>query len=1127
MKFVLVFLMSSMVHLHLSAQVSVEGTNLPIERVFESIHKQTGYQFVYNHRILKDAKRVNLHFRDAPVNAVLNQSFEGQPFTYSIVDNAIIVRKKLNEIAVAMQPVAIAADRRIRGTITDGVSGRPIAGASVVVKETGRGTTTDEQGNFAMNVPEGNKPVVLVVSSVGYERREITVAANQSSVNVKMKSIDTGLDEVVVTGYTTQTKRTITGAMSSIKGEDIENMAVQSFDQAMQGRMAGVLIQGGSGVPGGPTNVVIRGHGSISAGTEPLYIVDGVEVNTSDSPSDVVASNPLAYLDPNEIESIEVLKDAAAASIYGAQAGNGVVLITTKKGQAGKTRFSLGYYHGITAPMASIDVLNTQEYLSSRMEALANANPELSPAAIRTEVLMQSQLPVNLTDAQIAKLPSYDWQNEAFVTGTTDNASLAVSGGTGKTTFRLSTSLNNTEGTVIGNDFLRASSYLRVGHDISKKVSIWSSINLSWLKRNGSYTSYRSGAYFPAPQYSAPYMLPFLPIYDDEGNFNVPPKGEQFPGNLPYNAIQITNMNTQRADTRNLSGNFRLTYKVMPGLDFVSNYSVYFRNYDTRVYVDPRTQPGYARRGQLSISNQGASTFSTTQTLTYNKRLMGGHRINTLMGVEYYGYNRQRSNSSGEGFPSHEFRTLASAATILNASETHLEYKRAGIFGQLSYDYMSRYMLSGVLRYDGSSRFGADNLFGWFPAISAGWDIASENFLRRSSWIHQLKLRASYGATGNSSITAHAAKALYRGTGSYGNKPGIQLYQLGNPDLRWEKNVEGNIGVDYSFFNRRLSGAIDVFHRRSADLLLRRPLPWSSGYSSVFQNVGEVVNKGLEIQVSTVNIKTRDFEWSSDFNITFQKNKVTKLYVEVSTDDEEEESMDDVLALPGLSSVRLGYPLQTNFRSQYAGVNPATGRPMWWYGEEKISYDPGGQGSTSYTPYGRGNRLSDYYGGFANTIRYKRVELGVFFQYDMGRELYNSTNTRWYEAGSLQQNSTQRAYDLRWTHPGQMTAFPRPIDGSAELLAKKANISSSRYLEDASYIRLKRMSLNYNLPKQFLQKFSLSSAKVYAEAVNLATFTKWTGYDPEFYIMDDSNFESNLGQIPQARAYTIGVSLNF
>ncbi len=611
------------------------------------------------------------------------------------------------------------------------------------------------------------------------------------------------------------------------------------------------------------------------------------------------------------------------------------------------------------------------------------------------------------------------------------------------------------------------------------------------------------------------------------GSFNVPPNGEQFPGNLPYNAIQITDVNTQRADTRNMSGSLRLTYKLTPELKFVSNVSLFYRNYDTRFYVDPRSQQGHSRKGYLSISSQGANTFTTSQTLTYNKKFLGGHNFNSLLGVEYYQYNRQNAKSSGEGFPSYEFRTMASAATILDATETNIENKRAGIFGQVNYDYLSKYMLSGVLRYDGSSRFGDDNLYGWFPAVSFGWDVARENFLKFSSLFQQLKLRASYGATGNSSISSYAAKALYRGTGSYGNKPGIQLYQLGNPDLKWEKNMEANIGLDYSLLSRRIFGSFDVFHRRSADLLLRRPLPWTSGYASVYQNVGEVVNKGLEIQVTTVNIKTKDFKWTTDFNITFQNNRVTKLYVEVSTDDEEEESLSDVSSLPGLSSVRLGYSLQTNFRSQYAGVNPATGRPMWWYGNEKITYDPGGQGSTSYNPHGRGNRLSDYYGGFINTFTYKRLELGIFFQYDMGRELYNSTNVRWYSGGSIQSNSTTRAYDQRWTEPGQMTAFPRPIDGSAELLAKKSSISSSRYLEDASYIRLKRVSLNYNLPKKFLQKLSLSSAKVYAEALNMLTITKWTGFDPEFYILDDSNFESNLGQIPQARAYTIGLSLNF
>ena len=1008
----------------------------------------------------------------------------------------------------------------LKGRVADAATGDPLPGASVVMKTTGRGVVTDNNGLFVVSIPDDKPSVTLVVSFLGYEKKEVTVTRNKSFVDIRLSSSKTGLDEVVVTGYMQQKKRTVTGAMSSLKGKVIENMPVQSFDKAMQGRMAGVLVQGGSGVPGGPEKVVIRGQGSITAGTQPLYIVDGVEINASDGPSNLMASNPLSYLNPSDIESIEVLKDAAAASIYGAQAGNGVVLITTKGGKAGKTAFSVNYYHGITAPMPSIEVLSTQEYLQARMEALRHADPDRSGVDIRTAVLRQSQLPVDLTDAQIAALPSYNWQNEAFVTGNTDNASLAVSGGAGKTTFRLSSSLNKTDGNVIGNDFTRATAYLRLSHDVNKKLNIWGSVNLSMIKRHGSYRSWGSYAYFSSPQYTAPFMLPFIPIYLPDGSFNAP-VGERFPGNYPYNAIQVTAVNTQKSVTRNLSAHLRLSYKILPGLEWQSRFQMYYRFYDTRWYIDPRTQEAFARKGYRSAVDQGSATFTTSHTLTYTKKFRGGHNFKGLLGVEYRNYHRERLQATGEGFPTYQFRTLQTASNILDATEDITGNKRAGAFTQLNYNYMSRYMLSAVLRYDGSSSFGSENRYGWFPAISVGWDAARENFFRSAHWIQQLKLRASYGATGNSSISYFAARSLYNAsTGSYGGQPGLNMYQLGNPDLRWEKNVEANIGLDYSLFKRRVHGSFDVYHRRSADLLLSTPLPWTSGFENIYRNVGEVVNKGLEIQITTENIKSSEFNWTTGFNISFQHNEVTKLYNGVLEDGS------TVKSLPGEPGIRIGYPLQTNFRNQYAGVNPATGRPMWWYGKDQISYNPGAQGGGSYTPYGRGSRLSKYYGGLTNTFTYNGIELGIFFQYDMGRELYNKSNEVWYETGASQRNTIQRAYDLRWTTPGQITAFPRPIDGGTEVLAAASNLASSRFLEDASYIRLKQLSLSYILPSQWLHKIKVSNAKIYLEAVNVYTWTKWTGYDPEFYI-DDSNFTSNSGQIPQTSAYTIGIQLNF
>lgn len=1119
--------------------LTIKEKDMTLKTFISIVSDKTKYRFVYTDADLALAKKCDFSIENSPVESVLRSYFKDQPIDYKLVDNAVVLSQKMvgsaaptkreKESSAAATANAKAQDM-VRGKVNVQLEAgqEPATGATVTIKGTNRRAFTDDHGDFSIKAKVGD---ILVFTYMGYKTREVRVTSTTAPINLTMQEEQLGLDDVVVTGYQVQEKRTITGSMSQIKAEDFEGMPIQSFDQAMQGRMAGVLVQGVSGVPGGPLKVEIRGQGSISAGTEPLYIVDGVEINSEDAATNINASNPLSFLNPDDIESIEVLKDAAAASIYGAQAANGVVLITTKSGKAGKTQFRAEYYAGITSPIQLLQVMNTQQYFQVRSEALANFNPTWSPERVRSEVLSESQLPITMTDAEIAALPSYDWQDEAYRTGQAHNVQLDMSGGTGKTTFRLSGSYNATQGNVIGNDFNRGTFNLRLNHDINDKMRIQATSNLSHITQNGSYRSWGAYSYFSSPQFTAPYMLPFLPIYNEDGSFNAP--YDRFPGGFPYNAIQVTDVNTQQSKTMNLLSILRYTYDINKDLKFETRLGLNYRLLRTEFYIDPRTQEAYARQGYKSFRSQPSTTFTASPTLTYNKSIDEKHNFNALLGAEFRDYQQYRASATSEGFPSYQFRYMDAASTILGASETWTGNRRLGFFTQANYNYKKKLMLSGVLRYDGSSRFGADNRFGLFPAISAGWDMAQESFVRNLRWLQQLKFRASYGETGNSAITNFASMALWNGAGSYGGDPGTKIQQIGNADLRWEKNVTTNLGLDFSAFRRRLYGSVEVYHRRSSDLLLNTPLPFTTGFASVYRNTGEVVNKGLEIELNSDIIKGKDFKWTSSFNISFQKNEVTRLYRGINEDGTDEDGLDgdafeevEIGVMPGNSGIRVGWPLHTNFVGQYAGVNAATGRPMWWYGEDRISYAPGAQGSASYTPYGRGNRLSDYYGGFNNKFTYKGLELNVFIQYDMGRELYNDTNSRLYRNGSLVHNSSLRAYEERWLNPGQVTAFPRPINGGIEPLSINSTGVSSRFLEDASYIRLKQVSLNYRFPAKVIEGWKLSRLEAYAQAVNLLTITKWTGYDPEFYI-DDSNFGSNIGQIPMSRVVTIGVRAGF
>lgn len=1126
---ILLFLIHLFATSAVPAQImTINEKNLTLKTFMDIVSKKTKYRFIYTNEDLRLAKTQDFTIENRDVKSVLETYFKDQPIDYKIVDNTIVLSKKLVGASVRTAPPPAKVQEMVRGKVTVqlGNSQEASDGATVEVKGTSRRTFTNREGNFAIVARPGD---VLVFTYMGYKSREVKVTSSSAVLNIMLEEDIVGLDDVVITGYQEQEKRTITGSMSQIKAEDFEGMPIQTFDQAMQGRMAGVLVQGVSGVPGGPMKVEIRGQGSISAGTDPLYIIDGVEINSEDAATNINASNPLSFLNPDDIESIEVLKDAAAASIYGAQAANGVVLITTKSGKAGNTRFSAEYYTGITSPIQLLPVMNSQQYLRVRTEAVANMNPAWSSERVRSEVLSEAQLPLTMTDAEIAALPSYDWQGEAFQTGQAHNMQFVMSGGSEKTTFRLSGSYNLTEGNVIGNTFNRGTMNLRVNHDINRKMKLQATVNLSHITQDGSYRSWGAYSYFSSPQYTSPYMLPFLPIYNEDGTFNAPI--ERFPGGFPYNAIQVTDVNTQQSRTANMLSNLRYTYDITRELKFESRFGLNYRMLRTEFYIDPRTQEAYARQGYKSYRVQPSTTFTTSHTLVYNKSIQKVHNINALLGTEYRDYQQYRVGATSEGFPSYQFRYVSAASTILGATEQWTGNRRLGFFTQANYNFNKRYMLSGVLRYDGSSRFGADHRFGLFPSISGGWDMAREPFVKNLRWLQQLKFRGSYGTTGNSEILNFASLALWNGAGSYGGQPGTRTMQIGNSDLRWEKNVSANIGLDFSAFRRRLYGAVEVFHRRSSDLLLNTPIPFTSGFASVYRNTGEVVNKGLEVELNSDIIKNKDFKWTSSFNITFLNNKVTRLYRGINEDgtDEEGDAFEEVEVnvLPGSNNgIRVGWPLHTNFVNQYAGVNAATGRPMWWVGEDRISYAPGAQGSASYTPHGRGNRLSDYFGGLNNKFTYKNLVVDIFIQYDMGRELYNSTNVRMYRNGEAIHNSSERAYDERWLAPGQVTAFPRPINGGIEPLSISGTSTSTRFLEDASYIRFKQIALNYKFSPRSISSWKLSRLEVYAQAVNLFTITKWTGYDPEFYI-DDSNFGSNVGQIPMSRVVTMGVRAGF
>ncbi|TDQ79742.1 SusC/RagA family TonB-linked outer membrane protein [Sphingobacterium yanglingense] len=1078
--------------------------NVTIEAVLKELEKQTSYNLFYKFEEVRMLKKVDVNFVNAPLKEVLDQLISSNGLTYSITDNTIIIKTTVLNSPPVKNSTGVLQTGIIRGKISDRTTQAPLSGATLKVNN--KSQQSNNNGEFVLNnVKLGDR---VEISFTGYIAKTITLS-DFNDLDVALELDYSSLDEVVVTGYTVQKKRELTGAISSLKASDVAGSLAVSVDGAMQGRMSGVNVQSRVGVPGAAIKVEVRGPGSISAGTEPLYIVDGLIVNNNNV-SNTVSTNPLANINPEDILTIEVLKDAAAASVYGAQAGNGVVLITTKKGKEGRATIDVGYRGGNVMPINLLPLMNSQQYLNARYEALKNKNPNQTDEQIWKTVLTQSRLDVNMNANDIAALETYDWQKAAYTGGGTNKFDLAVSGGTSTSNYRLSGSWEDTEGSIIGSDFSRGTVNMNYNNQLSKKVSVQTNVNLSAINQHGPLGATGTTTQFSSPSYANPMILPFLPIYNEDGSYNFSLAG--FPGTFTRNTLHSTALNESRENNNSLFGNIQINYRILDNLTYKGMAGIDYRDISARQYYDPRSIDGNARGGILIEYTDEPITFTTTHTLQYAPKLADGHSLNNLLGTEYRSFSNQGGNVRGEGFPNHLFTELASAAVIVSATSQWTGVKRMGSFFQSNYNYADKYFASGIIRYDGSSRFGTNSKFGFFPAISLGWDMAQEDFIKNQA-VNQLKLRLGYGQTGNDQIGNFASRSLYGGGITYNGSAGIQSNTLGNSELRWEKNVTTNLGLDYAFFNSRIYGSIEAYHRLSKDLLLDKPVVWAGGYSQITQNLGEVINQGLEFEVGAVVWNRNNFKWTSNFNISFQRNEVTKLY-------------DDVTLLPGDNSVMVGQSLRTFLLPQYAGVNSATGRAVWYDKEGNYSYNPGTMELDSYAPHGLPNELPDFYGGFNNLFEYKGISVGIFFQYDYGRVLYDNFARNLSRKGDSQINGMAWYYDNRWLSEGQITSVPRPIDGAAETNNARGDLASTRYLQDGSYIRLKNINLGYQLPKTIISKVGLKQARVFMQGNNLYTWTKFAGYDPEFYVVG-SNTSSNVGVVPTAKSYYFGVQLSF
>lgn len=982
--------------------------------------------------------------------------------------------------------LAYAQEKTVSGTITD-QSNVPLPGVNVVIKGTVQGTQSDFDGNYSIQVAEGQ---TLVFSYLGQRTVERTVGSS-NTVNIQMQEDASQLDEVIVVGYGSQSKRKVTDNIATVSAAQINEIPTPGLQSALSGKVAGVRVTQINGKVEGGIKVRVRGVATVSSSQEPLYVVDGVPISNDDESINNSPINPLISLNPNDVESIQILKDASSAAIYGARGTNGVVLITTKQGKEGKTSVSINSSYGWSSATNKRDWLNADQYRELFLEAGANSGVSEQDIQGQFDFYSNGQTGVDT-----------DWQDLALLDGSIEDFGVSISGGDAKTRFFLSTGYNKTKGIVRGNILERYSLRSNISHNISNKfrTGINASISKSKIDRISNDNAF-------ATPLQAVAQNPLSPAYLEDGiipnndtteyyNFLI----EQFNGSFQTNIWRVI-------------ANTYLQYQIIPEL-----------NFRTEVGYDLTSQVAERFSGSLteSASIGGLGTVNSVQTekyiltnyFTYNQLFGEKFDVEATAGMSFEDSVRRLQGTQGQGFPSDDLVTINSASEIISGNSSRTQFNFLSYFGRATLTIDNKYLLKGSLRYDGSSRFGSDNRFGIFPAASAGWILSEEDFLSESETLSLLKLRASWGITGNADIGNFASLSLFQGS-PYDQRAALAPTQLGNPELKWERTTQVDVGIDYGFFNNRISGEIDYYVKTTNDLLLNEPIPATSGFLNITRNVGELQNKGFEFILNTKNIVTEDLQWSTSINL--------------STLDNEVKSLPGGDIIVGRNIVRKGETVSSFYMVEYAGVDSETGDALFVLNTENGDGTLNKGTTNNFNAAQRivaGSPYPDFIAGLSSNLNYKGIDFSFTFQGEWGASIYNDAGR--FESGNARFFDNQTADQLnRWQQPGDITNVPQ-----ARLGVTNGQQASTRYLDETDFIRLRNLTLGYTIPKDITQRFHMDKLRIYFSGFNLLTFTDFDGYDPESSA--DFNAAANniqVGEVfysaPAAKTYTLGVNINF
>ncbi|WP_116105283.1 SusC/RagA family TonB-linked outer membrane protein [Lewinella sp. IMCC34191] len=977
------------------------------------------------------------------------------------------------------------------GLITDN-EGTSVIGASILIEGTSTGTVTDIDGLFTLDIPRNQ--ATLIVSYTGFGSQTFDITSQNPYLEIELSPSAELLQEVVVVdnGYGSQDLSTFSGAATKVLPENFANVPRTNFQESLAGNVAGLQVSQGSGQPGAFQSVQIRGLGSINASSSPLYVIDGIPVFTGNVGNESTTSTPLAGLNPQDIEDIQVLKDASATAIYGSRGANGVIVITTKKGKAGATRVDVNVQSGFSNVSLAdkIRPLNSSEYLELIREGLINAG-DAADVAEANEIIAD-----RIDDPSV----DTDWFDAITQQGSFTNANVSASGGTDQSRYFLSAGYQNNDGTIIGTGFERYSSRLNLTSDMTD----WFQLNLN---TSLSYTDQRTVAdagAFANPVRSIFRFVPVEPVYEEDGSYNIGI-------NSGYNPVGESTLNKRKSNILNLLGSISAVVDLpfIDGLTYEPFFSYNSIRGSDETFFIPDFGTGASSNGYAESDHDMRNNWMARNMLKYRQRFNDAHGIDLTLGMEAQQFDRDFTQATSENFAFPSLTTLDNGSNPVGAGQSKTTNSLVGYFFMGNYNYKGLVYANGTYRRDGSSRFGADNRYANFYSFGVGINLERFDFLAGNRIINQLRLRSSYGQNGNQAgIGNFASRGLY-GTGDdYMGNPGILLDQLANSMLTWEVNKPFNVGMDLGLFNR-VSLTVDLYSRRTSSLLFERPVSRVNGVSEINSNIGELENRGIEVSLETQNVlsPSNGFTWTTSFNITRNRN--------------------EVIALPegdfadGSYYRAVGQPWNTWYMRGYANVNPETGEPRWYIDETEA------ETTTEYNDaelYEHGAADPSFYGGMRNTFSFKGVSLAVQLNYNWGSQILHVwssyTHTDGQRGFSTTGNLARSIYNRRWQQPGDVTDTPQFILGDN----RSSQSRSTRFLYDGSYLSIRDVVLSYSLPASLRNPLKMGNVRVFAQASNLAIFTKDDRLERDPRTDSDGQIDQ---EIPIPRTVTFGLDLSF